>query len=95
MQVFAPRILLTARNDNPTGFTLLIEKVADAHPKRIRDLVQASHGDFLPPVHHGIDPLAADAAQTAPQLRVAHVFFIITRRRFNCEVYICCFMFSV
>ena len=62
LQVFARQISLTARNDNPTGFTLLIEKVADAHPKRIRDLMQASHGHFLPPVHNRIDPLAADTA---------------------------------
>lgn len=77
----------------PQVSPLLIEKVADAHPKRIRDLMQASQGHFLPPVHNRIDQLATDTAQPSAQLRIAHVFFIITRRRFNCEVYCFCFIF--
>ena len=69
-----------------TVYTLLVEEVADAHFKRIGDLMQPADGDVTPTVNPVVDRLPTNAEQ-AGQPSVTHVFFIITRRRFSCDSY--------
>ena len=90
MQVFALHIFSAGRNDSLSVYTLFIKEVADAHSKCIRNLMQPSDGDVSPSVYPIIYCLSGRINTTA-QLRIAYIFFIITRRRFNCEGY--CFSF--
>ena len=85
-QAFTPQLSVAAQNDNPTGCTLFIKEVANAHSKHIRDLMQASDSDILSAIHHCFYGLPTHS-KTSPQFGITHVFLFITLRRFSCDSY--------
>ena len=90
---FRTTILRREQKQSTLCLHLLVKEVANTHPKRICDLMQAADGDVPPTVYPVVHRLPTDVNQIG-QISVTHVFFIITLRRFNCDSY-CCFFIVV
>ena len=81
---FRTTILRREQKQSTLCLHLLVKEVANTHPKRICDLMQAADGDVPPTVYPVVHRLPTDVNQIG-QISVTHVFFIITLRRFNCD----------
>ena len=86
MQVFTLLFSSAKRNGKHSVYTLLIKKVTNTHFKRIRDKMQVTDGNVTPAVNPVVHRLSRNV-DASGQFGVAHVFFIITRRRFSCDSY--------
>ena len=92
MQAMARQISFAAQNSKHRVDTLLVKEVADAHSKRISDLMQTADRNIAPAINPVVHRLPR-GTDTAGQISITHVFFNITLRRFNCDSY--CFLFSI
>lgn len=84
MQAFAPLFSSAKRNCQLRVYTLLIKKVANTHFKCIRDLMHTFYGDIPSTVYPVVYGLPTNANPLG-KYSITYIFFIITRRKFNCD----------